>query len=268
MAARFHRGKGSRFGAGRPGRLPDPVPFDPEMSVAELWERRLGQVIADTYAGVPLLKLPEDLRVYEHIIWSAGIGRVIELGNYQGGSTLWFRDRLRVLRDYGRIRDLQVIAIDLDIGPAERWLGKVDPGYRDEITLIAGDVTDPGLPDRVGAELRSDAPTLVIDDSAHTFETTTASLRGFSGFVTEGSYFVVEDGCVDVEELRVHPSLPRGVIPAVKEWLETPQAVEFRQRRDLELYGLTCHPQGYLQRVGPAHAPRRGPRLASPEGRR
>lgn len=88
----------------------------------------------------------------------------------------------------------------------------------------------------------------MVEDSAHTRFTTTAALRGFSRFVSPGSFFVVEDGCVDVEAMRVSDDWPRGVLPALHDWLETPAGAEFVVRRDLELYGISCHPRGYLQR--------------------
>jgi cephalosporin hydroxylase len=91
---------------------------------------------------------------------------------------------------------------------------------------------------------------MVIEDSAHVYETTTAALRGFARFVPAGGFFVVEDGCVDVEEMRLTPDWPRGVHPALNDWLETPAGRRFTVRRDLELYGLSCHPGGFLQRVG------------------
>jgi cephalosporin hydroxylase len=89
----------------------------------------------------------------------------------------------------------------------------------------------------------------VVDDSAHTSETTRAVLEGFSGFVPLGGYLIVEDGVVDIEELRLVEGWPRGVLPALRDWLDTPQGSCFTQRRDLERYGVTCHPQGFLQRV-------------------
>lgn len=49
--------------------------------------------------------------------------------------------------------------------------------------------------------------------------------------------------------MRVDPEWPRGVLPALNEWLATPAGSNFRQRRDMELYGITCHPEGFLERV-------------------
>jgi cephalosporin hydroxylase len=60
--------------------------------------------------------------------------------------------------------------------------------------LVQGDVTDPQVPERVAALLDSERRALVVDDSAHTYDTTLAALRGFSRFVAPGGWFVVEDG--------------------------------------------------------------------------
>jgi hypothetical protein len=35
----------------------------------------------------------------------------------------------------------------------------------------------------------------------------------------------------------------------VREWLETAEGLKFRVRRDLEIYGITAHPEGFLQRI-------------------
>ena len=49
--------------------------------------------------------------------------------------------------------------------------------------------------------------------------------------------------------MRVKPDWPEGVLPALDEWLATPQGAAFRVRRELEVYGVSCHPSGFLQRV-------------------
>ena len=145
-----------------------------------------------------------------------------------------------------------MIGVDVDLTPARSHLASADPRYAEEITLIEGDVRDPATADRVHSLVRAGSSCLVIEDSAHVYDTTLAALNAFSDLVRPGGYFVVEDGCVDVEELRVHPDWPRGVLPAVHEWLDSPAGSHFRQRRDLELYGVSCHPEGFLQRVAAA----------------
>ena len=247
MLSRLRR---RRTQAPAPTSLPPPARLDLDRPARELWLERIEHVLRDSYVGVPLWKLAEDLRTYEHLLWLARPDAVIEIGASGGGSALWFRDRLRTLAAYGAAAaEPRVISIDLDVSGAGERLAAVDPDFADTIALVAGDVTDPELPERVRDLLPPGAGCLVIEDSAHLYETTAAALRGFSSFVPPGGFFVVEDGCVDVEEMRL-PGWPRGVLPAIRDWLGTEDGSRFRVRRDLELYGMSSNPGGYLQRVG------------------
>jgi cephalosporin hydroxylase len=207
---------------------------------------RLRQVLFDTYLGVPLAKFPEDLRMYEHLLWASRADVVVEIGTHQGGSALWFGDRLATMARHGHISRGHVLSIDLDVEPARHRLGD---RAGEDITLLPGDVLDPELPARVRQLLPADARCFVVDDSAHTYETTRAALEGFAPLVAPGGYFVVEDGCVDVEELRLLDSWPRGVLRALRDWLASPAGSQFVQRRDLERYGVSCHPGGFLQKA-------------------
>jgi len=227
--------------------LPPPVAFDLAGPVQAYWADRVLQHIHDRYAGVPMSKFPEDLRVYEHLIWTSGANVVIELGTQHGGSALWFRDRLQAFARYGRIRRPLVIAVDVDLAPAREAIGKVDPAAKG-ITLVEGDVRDPALPDAVRRHVPRTAACLVVEDTSHTYETTMASLQGFAEFVRPGGFLVVEDGCVDVPELRLADEWPRGVLHALNDWLTSPAGQDFAIRRDLEIYGVTSHPYGFLQR--------------------
>jgi cephalosporin hydroxylase len=229
--------------------LPQPVETHLGETIRDYWLKRAAQHTGDSYAGVGMSKFPEDLRVYEHLIWESGATAVIEIGAFLGGSSLWFRDRLASFARYRASPPPLVVSIDVDIAAARGAIESVDPAYADSIALIEADVTDPGLPDRVEAMLPSGARCLVVEDSAHVYETTFASLSGFARFVSRGGFFVVEDGCVDIEEMRLSPDWPRGVLPAVRDWLGTPAGAGFGVRRDLELYGVSCHPEGFLQRL-------------------
>ena len=228
--------------------LPPAVALDLTGSVQAYWADRVLQHIHDRYAGVPMSKFPEDLRAYEHLLWTSRANVVIELGTQHGGSALWFRDRLQAHARYGRIRRPLVISVDVDIAPAAEAIGAVDPGSKG-IALVEGDVRDPDLPDLVRRRLPRNAVCMVVEDTAHTYDTTAASLRGFADFVPPGGFLVVEDGCVDVPGLRLADEWPRGVLHALDDWLRSPAGSGFTIRRDLELYGLTSHPYGYVQRT-------------------
>jgi cephalosporin hydroxylase len=229
------------------GTFPPPVSIDLHETLGTYWDARVRQSFFDWYAGVPIGKFPEDLRVYEHLLWASRANAVVEFGTGFGGSALWFRDRLATMARYGRIAGAgQVFSIDISIEKARERVDAADPR---DITLIEGDVLDPGLAHRVTQLLAPNSRCFVIDDSAHTYDTTRAALNGFAQLVPVGGYFVVEDGCVDIEEMRMTEDWPRGVLPALSDWLATPAGSDFTERRDLERYGLSCHPHGFLQRV-------------------
>ena len=229
--------------------LPPTVTIDlREPALAAYFKARVGQALHDSYAGAPLVKFPEDLRVYEHLLWVQAADTVVEVGTYGGGSALWFRDRLRTLQTYGGSgRDPLVVSVDIDQGDAIDRLAAADPGFAEQIRLVEGDVRDPSTVAEVRRLVAGRLNCFVVEDSAHTYESTLASLEAFADLVPVGGFMVVEDGCVDIDALRLAPDWPRGVLPALRDWLATEAGRAFAVRRDLELYGMACHPEGFLQ---------------------
>src|SRR5262249_1233568 len=136
-----------------------------------------------------------------------------ELGVGSGGSTLWFRDRLFTAtarsRRFGARQRTMVVAID--VAP--------NPGLPKDVTYVQGDVRDSALPDRVAERLPTGDRPFIVEDTAHNDETTMAALQGFSVLVPDGGYFVIEDGVVDIDDLRISDDWPRGVEEAIEEWL-------------------------------------------------
>jgi cephalosporin hydroxylase len=152
----------------------------------------------------------------KHLMWVAAPDTIVELGAQSGASTLWLRDRLRTLHAYGALAaPPRVIAVDVDLDAARHNVALRDPRWADSIAFVEGDVCDPAVRAEVGTHLRPGAVCMVIEDSAHVYATTKAALELYSD-----------------------------------DWLATPQGSAFRVRRDLEVYGVSCHPQGFLQRVG------------------
>jgi cephalosporin hydroxylase len=232
-------------------RLPPAVSADLTTgALLEYWRARVTQHLSDSYAGLKLSKFPEDLRVYEHLLWLQAPDTVIEIGTQFGASALWFRDRLRTLQSYGRIeRDPLVVSVDVDQSAARAGLREADPRYEEQIVLVEGDVLSPDTAAAVHERVAGRERRFVIEDSAHVYATTRAALDGFAALVPVGGFMVVEDGCVDIEELRISEDWPRGVLPALDDWLGSAPGHDFQVRRDLELYGVSCHPRGFLQRV-------------------
>jgi cephalosporin hydroxylase len=227
--------------------LQQQLTVDLQQSVEEYWRDRIERHLCDEYLGIPLLKFPEDLRVYEQLLWETRTNVVVELGSHLGGSALWFRDRLRTFQRYDRIREPMVISIDVETARACESAATVDSSL-ESITFLEHDVLDPKLYERVRQVVPEDAMCLVVEDTAHTYETTRAALESLAPLVRPGGLFVVEDGCVDVEQLRVDRAWPRGVLAAIHDFLESAVGANFSMRKDLERYGITCHVNGYLER--------------------
>ena len=231
--------------------VPRAVSVGPDTPLRDYWAARAHQHTQDRYLGIKMSKFPEDLRVYEHLMWVAAPDTIIELGAQSGASTLWLRDRLRTLHAYGALAaPPQVIAVDIDLDAARYNVGVRDPRWAESIAFVEGDVCDPAVRAEVGTHLRPGAVCMVIEDSAHVYATTRAALELYSDLIAPGGFFVVEDGCVDVPWMRIKDDWPDGVLPALNDWLATPQGSAFHVRRELEVYGVSCHPSGFLQRVG------------------
>ena len=203
---------------------------DPNESVREFWKRRLAQHMDDTYRGRRLAKMPEDLRTYQHVIEDSQPTTIVELGTYQGGSALWFADQLSIFGGKARV-------VTVDIAPVVPLLG--DP----RIHLLTGDLADPKIVKQVYRLVKGQR-VMVVDDSAHTHESTGAALRNYADLVSPGCWFVVEDGIVDDPDLVLDSWHTRGVQPAVEEFLaENPRFV----RHEMAMYGLTTDIGGWLQ---------------------
>jgi cephalosporin hydroxylase len=227
-----------------------PIEMRLDQSLRDYWMERVGQHIKDSYAGIPMSKFPEDLRTYEHLIWQTDANAVVEIGTQFGGSALWFRDRLVAFAKYRPwLPAPLVITLDLDNASTRATLSQIDPEYAKTIRVLDGDVREEAVQEALRSNVPEGARCLVIEDSAHVYDTTYAALKAFSGLVPVGGYFVVEDGCVDVAEMRLDETWPRGVLPALRDWLATPEASSFVMRREAERYGVTCHPSGFLERV-------------------
>jgi hypothetical protein len=102
--------------------------------------------------------------------------------------------------------------VDAEGTPREDLRG-ADSAYGQTITLLEGDVTDPGLSGEVEALLPADA---------------LPRRRGLGARVRN------DDG--RAQGLRA---------------VRPPAGRKFRIRRDLEIYGITSHPGGFLQRIAP-----------------
>lgn len=205
-----------------------------EMTLREWIERYQRETVFERvqYRGVLAWKNVLDLWIYQEIIWEAGVEVVIEIGARHGGTTLWLSDLLRNFRGESGT----VISIDLERPSAQ---------LPANVHFIRGDSIAPATV----AEARSVSrgrKTLVIADGNHAAPHVLEEMRLYGPLVSEGSYFIAEDGIVDVMEWTEHTP---GPLVAAQQFASATD--EFVIDRSREKFLLTYAPGGFLKRVRP-----------------
>lgn len=221
-------------------------------SMLQLWHSQLLQHHKEIYKGIGLAKFPQDLWSYEKLINDSDPEVIVEIGINEGGFTKWLHDRLLVAYASSNEKKLRtVIGLDYTIEAAKRNLSSLlnNPVDGVEVILIQCNLLDPGslvqARNKMAAIIGSRS-LFMIEDSGHSYETTNASLNAFSDFVKPGEWLVVEDTCVDIEELREGAYWPRGALTATNDFLNGRD--DFERTNFNHIYGITCHPYGFLRK--------------------
>lgn len=191
-------------------------------------------VLGSTWLGVPTVKLPLDLWIYQELIAELRPRLVVETGTYNGGSALYLGGILDAL-GHGRLVSIDIQhPFTLPEHPrVEFFLGSsTAPETLAHVQALA-DATEGG-------------PVLVILDSDHSRDHVLAELHAYAPLVASGSYLVVED-----TNANGHPVLPDwgpGPMEAVDDFLATPAGAAFTVDPRRERFMLTMNPRGFLRR--------------------
>ena len=189
-----------------------------------------------SYRGIPMLKNPFEVALYQTLLWQAKPQTIIEIGSYLGASALWMADLMRSFGLSGQV-------LSIDIQPPDASF------ERDDIRFIAGDARRLG--ETLSAEILSTLPRplLVIEDSVHDVETTLAVLRFFDRVLEPGEYIVIEDGLVT--DLGVAHRFSGGPGRAISQFLLESEGRYQIDSAFCDHYGhnFTGNPNGYLRRI-------------------
>lgn len=185
------------------------------------------------YEGVPLLKNPLDLWVYQEIVWDLRPTLIIETGTAYGGSALYFA------RQLDRVGEGKVISIDLE--PAEHLPEHPRVSYVRGLSSVFDELVA-GV-----AQIAASHPrVMVVLDSDHSMRHVLAELEAYAPLVTPGQFLVVEDTNINGRPVEVDWQGGLGPGPAVDRWL--PAHPEFEVAVMAERYLLTHNPHGWLRR--------------------
>jgi len=193
------------------------------------------------WLGHRALKNPMDAWIYQEIIYEVKPDIVVEIGNKDGGSTLFLASILDLL-GHGR-----VLALDIDHG---KFIVS-----HSRIELITGDCSDQEIIRIVKGRCEGKR-VLVIHDADHTRDSVLRDLRNYAPLVSSGSYFIVEDSIQGVPGFIQDPKHSYG--PFLFPDIDTPlQAINtflcenksFVVDESRERYILTANYRGFLRRV-------------------
>ena len=189
------------------------------------------RILGETfYHGIKTYKNPLDLWIYQEIIFETKPDVILEIGNFQGGTTLALA-HICDSNDHGRIIGVDISHKNIPIKV------KLHP----RITLIEGDACQSNH--AIRKHIHPKKRVMVIEDSSHTFENTLNVLRTFSDLVQSGDYFIIEDSIC-------HHGLDAGPNPGPYKAIEAflNQNTDFEMDRRRESFLITWNPKGYLRR--------------------
>jgi cephalosporin hydroxylase len=186
--------------------------------------------LSTSWLGVPTLKCPLDLWVYQEILLERRPDVIVESGTNRGGSALYLASICDLI-DHGR-----VVTIDIE-----------DHGTRPHprITYLIGSSTAQSTIERVQAMIDGANDVMVILDSDHEREHVLKELRLYSQVVTPGQYLIVED-----TNINGHPVFPEhGPGPSEALSVFLAENGSFIRDREREKLLLTFNTGGYLLRT-------------------
>lgn len=185
-----------------------------------------------SWMGRPVWKNVMDAWIYQEIIYEVRPDVIVEIGSKFGGSTGYFADLLELLKNG--------VVVSIDIDRSEYDL------RHERVIALTGKSSDPEILEQV-EELCRGKNAMVVQDGAHDKKQVMEDLVNYSKFVGEGSYFVVEDGIVDLfHEGDGLGFRDPGPLAAVEEFLSGNS--DFESDLSKERYLLTYNPKGFLKR--------------------
>jgi cephalosporin hydroxylase len=207
------------------------VPVDVAAYDRQWYDGKLAEL--NWWNGWQIVKHPNDLLIYQELVWQTQPQVIVETGTYAGGSALFLANMLDVMGP----ADSQVITIDIET-PDET------PDH-DRILFLQGlSSTDLRVLEKVKQEIAG-RKTMVILDSDHREEHVLKELKLYAPLVSKGCYLVVEDTHpLAVYEGYSHDGYPAG---AIKQWNPSQHGFEADARRERFLFSQ--NPGGYLRRV-------------------
>ena len=183
------------------------------------------------WLGRPVWQNILDLWTIQETIFEVRPSLLIECGTFHGGSAYFFAT-LFDLMGHGRV-------ITVDVDPAPELT-------HSRITCVTGESTTAETVAQVAcAAAQVSGPIMVLLDSDHREAHVRNELEAYQGFVTPGSFIMVQDGVIDT--LPLFAGARPGPLPAIEAFLEAHPEFEVDTER-CGRFLITHSPKGWLRR--------------------
>ena len=193
---------------------------------------KLRETWVDTFwLGVPILKCPLDLWIYQEIIFEKRPDVIIESGTASGGSALFLASMCDL------VNNGKVITIDIE--------DREDRPQHERIVYLLGSSISKEIVSQVKGLISDKDEVMVILDSDHHKEHVLNEIRIYHKLITKGNYLIVED--TNINNHPVYPEFGPGPMEAVEEFLKENR--EFVADKNREKFYLTFNPKGYLIKI-------------------
>ena len=197
------------------------------------------------WLGVPIIQMPEDLILFQDIVYKTQPDLIIETGVARGGSVVFWASVQKLCGITGK-----VLGIDIDIRQHAKN-AIINSSFKDEIYLIEGSSVEDQVVSQVINHVSQHKKIMVVLDSNHTHEHVLSELEIYSKFVTKDCFMLVLDTVID--DLNIDPdrSWGPGSSPksAVKEFMLKNSAEFTREQSYEDRALLSVAPYGYWRKI-------------------
>jgi cephalosporin hydroxylase len=182
------------------------------------------------YKGIPCLKYPTDLWIYQEIFFEYKPEVIVEIGTFRGGSALWLGDTVKNL-------DLNCKVITIDI--SDQAVAR-----HPDVEYIIQNSLDSTFAENL-VKLYADKRVIVILDSLHTRDHVYTEMELYKDLIKPGGYLIVEDTNLNGHPVRL--DYGAGPMEAVNQFL--PRHPEFVVDESRHKFLISTNIRGYLKRI-------------------
>lgn len=197
------------------------------------------------WLGVPIIQMPEDLILFQDIVYKTQPDLIIETGVARGGSVVFWASIQKLCGITGK-----VLGVDIEIRQHAKN-AIFDSNFKDEIHLIEGSSVEDQVVNQVKNYVSQHKKIMVVLDSNHTHEHVLSELEIYSKFVTKDCFMLVLDTVIDDLNIDLDRSWGPGSSPksAVKEFMSK-NSEEFIHEQSYENRALlSVAPYGYWRKI-------------------